>query len=102
MLRTAEGGETIQSPLMHADSAETVGCPRRKLASHSLYPSRRSNQLNNSRTKQIDPSIAGLSFERMTMRNLDKVDSGYGEKNHLKSPNVYNGNKALRGNSLND
>ena len=34
------------------------------------------------------------------MRELDKVDAGYGAKNDLKSPNIYIGNKALRGLSL--
>ena len=67
-----------------------------------MNPSARSGPINNSLTRQIDPAIMGLSFERMNLRELDKADAGYGAKNDLKSPNIYNGNKALRGLSVND
>ena len=77
LLRTVEGAEgTIPqgSPLVHAESTDTVSYPRRKLAARSAHPMSKSGPIGNSRTKQIDKAITGLSFERMTMRELDKVD----------------------------
>ena len=97
LLRTGEG-ETIQSPLNHAESEETLGCPRRKLANRSMNPQARSGIIKNSRTSQLDKSVGGLSFARMTLREMEKVD----KRIEVCSPNVYNGNKAMRGLSLND
>ena len=103
LLRTVEGADgTIQSPLVHAESTDTVSYPRRKLAARSAHPMSKSGPFGNSKTRQVDKAVTGLSFERMTMRELDKVDIQYNAKNDLKSPNIYNGNKALRGLSLND
>ena len=62
----------------------------------------KSGPISSSLTRQIDKAVGGLSFERMTLRELDKAEAGYGAKHDLKSPNIYIGNRALRGLTLND